>query len=216
MKSACLLMLLLMCGAVMGCHTPTSARIAFIKPNARQSVYQSFPGAYISSNRDGEYDVVLVNDTLRAAKTQSAEKPLTPVTEPPLQQAIHIHIFWRPVAGAMVKESSITNAIVHWYVFGNSSANTDMVHYEGAAFVKLDSSGATSTIHIGDGLISARQIRGPISDPIGRSRINGMIYAVRNDARVRELMSDLKDKAAGKEGFWTAEAGADATPAVGQ
>ena len=181
-----------------GCATPTSARIAFTKPNVRQSVYQSFAGAYISSNRDGEYDVILVNDTLRTAGIESAKKPLRPVSEPPLQQAIHIHVFWRPVAGAMVKESSITNAIIHWYVFGNNPAGADMLHYQGAAFVKLDSSGDSATLRIGDGQIAPSQIRGALTDPIGTSRIDGMIYAVQNDSRVRELLRDLQDRGGGE------------------
>src|SRR5438034_5005891 len=122
-----------------GCsHTPSQVTFtgqAATGTKHPSSVYERFPGAYITSNRDGEYDVVLVNDTLRAASSESRKRsPLRPVSQPPLQQAIHIHVFWRPVAGAMVKESSITNAIVHWYVFnGEASGGTDMVHYQGAA-----------------------------------------------------------------------------------
>jgi hypothetical protein len=178
-------------------------------------VYEDFPGAYITSNRDGEYDVVLVNDTLRAAVSPRSRKhaPLHPVAQPPLQQAIHIHVFWRPVSGAMIKESSVTNAIVHWYVFsGEASGRTDMVHYQGAAFVQMESKGDTAYLTIGDGEITPRQVRGDLKDPIGPSKITGSVSAVRNDARVRDLLARLEAKASGEERLWT-EAENDNAPA---
>src|SRR5207248_3182385 len=151
-----------------------------------------------------------IYDTLRAASSESRKRsPLRPVTQPPLQQAIHIHVFWRPVSGAMVRESSITNAIVHWYVFnGESSGGTDMLHYQGAAFVQLSTKGDTAQIIIGDGQIAPHQTRGDLKDPIGPSRITGTVSAVRNDARVKDLLTRLQDKAAGHDRIWT-EAEAD-------
>ena len=191
-------------------------------PRSGGSVYAQFPGAYITSNRDGEYDIVLVNDTLRVSggggTTWTGKKvPLQPVAQPPLQQAIHLHVFWRPVAGAMVRESSVTNAIINWYVFNSeASAGSDMVHYQGAAFVTLKPSGDSATITIGDGQISPHAVRGAMKDPVGPSRITGTIYATRNDARVRELIAGLADKAAGRDKFWTEAAESDASPAFRQ
>jgi hypothetical protein len=185
-----------------------ASEVTFTQPS-RNRLYESFPGAYITSNRDGEYDIVLVNDTLRASAGESRKKPLQPVNQPPLQQAIHIHVFWRPVSGAMVKESSITNAIVHWYVFsGEASRNNDMLHYEGAAFVTLSAGDQTAKIEIGDGHIAPRQSKGDLKDPVGPSKITGTIRAVRNDARVRELLAGIQSKAAGSTKIW-AQAEAD-------
>jgi hypothetical protein len=197
---------------------PTPGRTVSAGP----SLYQRFPGAYITSNRDGEYDIVLVNDTLRAATASqgsnsnkhwyapvswfapASKSPLRPVTEPPIQQGLHIHVFWRPMSGAMVRESSITNAIVHWYVFStDASGGNDMLHYEGAAFVKLTPGGNTADITIGDGQIAPRQVRGQLKDPIGPARITGEVTAVRNDARVKDLLARLQERAAGDEHAWT-------------
>ena len=199
--------------ALPGCSTG-QAEVTFHSPQASKSVYERFPGAYITSNRDGEYDIVLVNDSLRSAGQESSKKPLQPVTQPPLQQAIHIHVFWRPVEGAMIKESSITNAIVHWYVFsGEGSRGTDMLHYQGAAFVTLDANRDTARIIIGDGQIAPRLIKGSIHDPIGPSKITGTVLAIRNDSRVRELLASFQEKASGSNPFWT-EAENDVMPAV--
>ena len=204
-------MVLISCGCA-----SRQADVKFTQNKGGNSLVQSFPGAYITSNRDGEYDIVLVNDTLRAAGEVSAKKPLQPVKQPPLQQAIHIHVFWRPVDGAMVKESSITNAIVHWYVFsGEGSNGTDMVHYEGAAFVTLDAKANSAKINIGDGQIAARSIKGDLKDPVGPSRITGTILAVRNDARVRDLLASIQSKANGTSTAWS-EAEVDTGAAIGK
>jgi len=104
----------------------------------------------------------------------------------------------------MVRESSITNAIVHWYVFSpDSSHGSDMLHYQGAAFVKLSTKNNIATITIGDGDIAPKDIRGSLKDPVGHSRITGDVIAVRNDARVKELLASLQDKVAGNEHYWT-------------
>lgn len=207
---------LLILVAVTGCHASSDARVTFV-PNVQsqhRSVYESFPGAYISSSRDGEYDVVLVNDTLRSAEMPGKKRPLVPVAQPPVQQAMLVHVFWRPVSGAMMKESSITNAIVHWYVFsGEASGRTDMLHYQGAAFVKLRVKGDTATITIGDGEIASTQKRGDLKDPIGVAKVTAQIMAVRNDARVRELTRRIQEKAAGTDRFWT-EAQSDTGAAI--
>ncbi len=199
-----------------GCHSTGDARVTFSPPQAtrtQKSVYQSFPGAYISSSRDGEYDIVLVNDTLRASNFSGHKRPLQPVAQPPLQQAMLVHVFWRPVSGAMVKESSVTNAIVHWYVFsGESSGRTDMLHYQGAAFVKLKSKGDVAEITIGDGQISPTRARGDLKDPVGPSNVTANITAVRNDARVRELTTRIQEKASGTDRFWT-DAQSETAPA---
>jgi hypothetical protein len=241
-KVPCLLFCILhssFCILLLGCSHHSPSQVTFTRePTAGRasktpSLYQRFPGAYITSNRDGEYDVVLVNDTLRAAVTPApssnkhwyapatwfapdGKSPLRPVTEPPLQQALHIHVFWRPVSGAMVRESSITNAIVHWYVFStDASGHDDMLHYQGAAFVKLKPDGDTADITIGDGQISPHQIRGSLKDPIGPSRITGSVTAVRNDARVKDLLARLQEKVAGQDHTWT-EAELDTNSALGR
>jgi hypothetical protein len=180
------------------------AELRFTTAATGKSVFEAFPGAYITSNRDGEYDVVLVNDTLRTASTDKAgKKPLQPIDQPPIQQAIHIHLFWRPVEGAMMKESSITNAIIHWYVFGGEGSRaSDMVHYQGAAFVRISPGSKTAHIQIGDGQIAVREVRGDIVDPVGPSKISGSLVAIRNDARVRKLLAGFQSKLDGVAPQW--------------
>ena len=202
MKSfpALLLAALLLCG----CSSSQKSQVTFTQTDKPGSVYQRFPGAYVASARDGEYDIVLVNDTLASFdKHPSSKKPLQPLNQMPVQQAIHIHVFWRPADGAMIKEVSITNAVIHWYVFGNEgSRGTDMVHYEGAAFVTVKGSDSKPQITIGDGQISPRLVKGDLKDPIGPSKITGTISAVRDESRVRELLASFHAKASSSEPGW--------------
>jgi hypothetical protein len=198
--------------AVAGCSSSSDARLQFHPTQAKGNVYETFPGAYITSTRDGEYDLVLIKDTLRSATAGNRKGPLQPVTQPPLQQAVCIHIFWKPTHGAMIRESSITNAIVDWYVFGPERRRPDMLHYTGAAFVKLDSKANVAYIVIGDGDIAPAQIRGNLKDPVGPARLTGEITAFRNDGRVREVLDSIKDRIAGNDRVWT-EAENDTTPA---
>ena len=194
--------------AVCGCSSGGSARITFSGDGKRVPVYQQFPAAYISSSKDGEYDIVLVSDVIgNAGEVRTDRKPLRPVTQPPVQQAMHIHVFWRPVQGAMVRESSITNAIIHWYVFGSAEGSTvNSLHYQGAGFVALSPGSQSASITIGDAQIQPKDSRGNMKDPVGTSRVTGSIIAVRNDARVKELLKTLQDQAAGNDRFWTGSA----------
>ena len=60
--------LLLSIAFLAGCSSGNRAEITFTKPQKLGSVYQRFPGAYVASNRYGEYDIVLVNDTIQATE----------------------------------------------------------------------------------------------------------------------------------------------------
>jgi hypothetical protein len=205
------LVTLIALSALAGCNS-SDAQLEFHPTHTKGNVYETFPGAYISSTRDGEYDLVLIKDTLRSGPVGNSKGPLQPVTQPPLQQAVCIHIFWKPTSGAMIRESSITNAIVDWYVFGpEHRRNPDMLHYTGAAFVKLDAEGNLAYITIGDGDILPAQVRGNLKDPVGAARLTGEVTAVRNDGRVREVLESIKDRISGNDRVWT-EAESDTTP----
>jgi len=86
-----------------------------------------------------------------------------------------------------------------------------MLHYTGAAFVKLDAEGNLAYITIGDGDILPAQVRGNLKDPVGAARLTGEVTAVRNDGRVREVLESIKDRISGNDRVWT-EAESDTTP----
>jgi len=184
-----------------GCSTG-SGNVTFTSHTAAgpREYFQEFPAAYISSNKSGEYDVVLLNDDLHGHRPKPSKKPLEPVGAVPLTQALKIHIFWRPAAGVMLRESSVTNAIIDWYVFGSRDGRTvDLLHYEGAGFVVLNPVGAAARVVINDGQVAPTQSIGDLKDPVGRAVINGSIFAVRNDQRVKDILSTLTDETAAAE-----------------
>ena len=208
--------LALMLFSAAGCSSP-SAQINFTKANDKKSFFEQFPGAYITSNQNGEYDIILVDDTLRSSGKQESKKPLTPIKQAPLQQGLHIHVFWRPPHAELAKEACVTNAILHWYVFGSGAGSTqDMVHYEGAAFVTLDPGSDKSHIRIGNGSIAVRKIQGDFRDPVGPSQITGTITAIHNDSKVKDLLADFQNRANGKSAIPAAAAEVDESPVIGR
>ena len=98
MKIVAGLVTLIALSALAGCNS-SDAQLEFHPTHTKGNVYETFPGAYISSTRDGEYDLVLIKDTLRSGPVGNSKGPLQPVTQPPLQQAVCIHIFWKPTSG---------------------------------------------------------------------------------------------------------------------
>jgi hypothetical protein len=171
-----------------------------VAPTGPRNYLQDFPAAFISSNKAGEYDVVLLNDDLHGKRPRASKKPLQPIGATPLTQALKIHIFWRPVSGVMLHESSVTNAIIDWYVFGSRDGrHVDLLHYQGAGFVVINPRGNSASVTINDGQVIPTQSIGNIKDPVGKSTINGMIYAIRNDQRVKEILSTLADETAAAE-----------------
>ena len=205
---------ILLASLLAGCSSPSS-RINFTQSLNKKSFFEQFPGAYITSNQNGEYDIILVDDTVRSATKSTGKRPLQSVSQPPLQQALHIHVFWRPSHVGLAKDACVTNAILHWYVFGTGETGSqDMVHYEGAAFVTLDVGKDKAHINIGNGNIAVRKIQGDFRDPVGPSQISGNITAIHNDSKVKDLLSDFQNRANGREAIPAANVQVDESPII--
>ena len=215
MKLSIVFLLFILLGFT-GCSATTS-QINFTKNTDKKNFFEQFPGAYITSNQNGEYDIILVDDTLRSSRKQTGKRPLTSISQPPLQQGLHIHVFWKPNHSGLAREACITNAILHWYVFGTGeTGHQDMVHYEGAAFVTLNSGKDRSQIHIGNGSIAVRKIQGDFRDPVGPSQISGNINAIHNDSKVKDLLIDFQSRASGTAAIPTGNAVVDESPIIGK
>lgn len=184
--------------ALTGCSSGRgNVQFTSVSPAGPRDYLQNFPAAFISSNKSGEYDVVLLNDDRHGQRPKASKKPLQPMGATPLTQALKIHIFWRPVSGVMLHESSVTNAIIDWYVFGSRDGrHVDLLHYQGAGFVTLRPGGKSASITIKDGQVTPTQSIGDIKDPVGKSIINGTIFALRNDQRVKEILNTLTEETA--------------------
>jgi len=180
--------------AVAGCSS-SSTGITITGRASGNAYLGDFPTAFIGNAHDGEYDVVMISDD-PSDHADSGNGPLQPVIDQPLRQAICIHILWRPSYGAMAKEASITNAIIDWYVFGNSDErNPKVIHYGGAGFVRVYPKEETAKIDIRDGQVQPKLRRGDMRDPLGPAVIAGSFRAIHDDHRVQELLFRIRQQA---------------------
>ena len=182
-----LLLTLLLCGCA------TSKGQVTLRGVEGRSVYaQSFSHAYITSGHDGEYDVILMQDS-QVARPQSGNSPLQPMTGAELRQIVHIHVFWQADGGSVAKDGVVTNAAINWYMIAHeASERPEVLRYEGAGVVMLDEGRKSTSVEIRDGMMKKTQIRGSLKDPLGPSHLSGVVKAEQNTQLVRDLLADLK------------------------
>ena len=186
-----------------GCASSTGritlSRIGSNIPEAQHTYLLDFPSAYLANTAVGEYDIVMINDSLHS-DSSPVKGPLQPTIASPVTQALKLHVFWRPESSVMLREATVTNAIIDYYVLGNPDGRTsDFLHYQGAAFVTLNFGPKVASLTIKDGEIELARRMGNMVDPIGHSLINGSMTAVRNDRRAEEILANLQRQAAAAE-----------------
>lgn len=159
-----------------------------------RTVYaQAFNQAYISNSRDGEYDVLLIQDPQTSKAESRGNKPLQPVAAAALRQMVHVHVFWQAEGGSVAKDGVVTNAAIDWYVIAHeASDHPEILHYEGAGYVLLDEGKKVTSVEIRDGTMKKTDLRGDLQDPLGPSRLTGTVKAQRNSTLVRSTLGDLK------------------------
>jgi hypothetical protein len=175
-----------------GCGT--SGPVLSVKPaQSNQSYLARFTQAYVMRNAAGDYEVVLVDDPIDRAEVGDAGQPLNPQNVPPLRQVLHIRLLWKPLPGARPDSPAATNASLHWYVLGGATAQgTSLIRYAGTAFVGIVENGHGADVTIRNGMLNVAERRGELVDPLKSFSIDGKVDAEQNDARLEEVMDDVK------------------------
>lgn len=177
-----------------GCGSGGPGKLTLDAQESHQLYAQDFAEAYITSSRDGEYDIVLLQESIDRSKPFSTGgKPLQPVGHTDLRQLVHIHIFWQATGGSVAKDGVVTNATISWYLIGREGGDRpEVLRYEGAGYVMLDEGKKTTRVQIRDGQMRRTQMQGGMRDPLGPSRLTGGVVAKRDGQVVREILADLK------------------------
>lgn len=174
-----------------GCAS-RGGRINLESTTNRKYFAQTFNQAYITDSGSGEYDIVLVETPGELPPQRRKNRPLLPSPLAPLRQVMHIHVYWHALTGIKSNPAAV-NASVDWYILG-SAGGGDMVLYEGAGFVMVDSSGERREIEIKDGELRAKLMRGNLLDPLGHARFTGAATARMNDARVKDTLAQMREQ----------------------
>ena len=119
-------------------------------------------------------------------------RPLLPMPLAPLRQVMHIHVYWHALSGVKSNPAAV-NASIDWYILG-AGGGGDLVLYEGAGLVLVDSEGERREVEIKDGELRAKLLRGNILDPLGHARFWGSATARMNDARVKDTLAQMREQ----------------------
>jgi hypothetical protein len=203
---------LLVLATLTGCSA-SKGKVTLQGDETRTIYAQSFNQAYITASRDGEYDLVMIQDPAAnepqkagfkawplqwpGFSKKSDTKPLQPLTASTLRQVVHIHVFWQAAGGSVARDGVVTNAAIDWYVLNNEATDhPELLHYQGAGYVILDEGKNSTKVDIRDGSMRKNAIRGDLKDPMGPSQLKGSVKAQRNSQLVRETIADLKAQTA--------------------
>lgn len=189
-RSGSLLILSLVLAAATGCSRKVGGTVTLDPFDQPTNFTQQFDQAFISSGRQGEYDIILV-DSGGVERVRAPKKgPLQPRALAPMRQVVHIHCNWRPQLG-MQHHPAALNSSITWMVLGEAGPG-DLVVYEGTGLVKLGGSAAKRDVRIRNAQLWPKIVRGKLSDPIGQARIDGDVVARTNDPRVRETLAEMQ------------------------
>jgi hypothetical protein len=146
---------------------PTDQKIAYAK---------TFDRAY-AGRIDGSDAYVLLSDARGADQ---------------LRQVVYIKLLWRPMTGT--RECIAANAAIDWYVIND--ANDDLLLYQGCGNVAINPGDDETKVTIRSGELEKSLTKGNLADPLGSARVNGTFVAQANDAKLRELLSDARNRVA--------------------
>jgi len=184
-----------------GCSSAHKGRLTLEGDESRTFYAQNFDLAYISGSRQGEYDLILMQDpALVSSGKAGLNKPLQPLNGGELRQVVHVHVLWQASGGSVAKDGVVTNATIDWYVLGSATGDRqEVLRYQGAGYVLLDEGRKATKVVIRDGTIRMSELNGDLRDPIGPARLTGTVKATRNSEYVRGLLADLRAQTAGQK-----------------
>jgi hypothetical protein len=179
-----------------GCAS-RGGRINLETADRHRYLTQIFNQAYITDSGSGEYDIVLVDSPGERPPKRRKNRPLQPMPLAPLQQVMHIHVYWHAMSGIKSNPAAV-NASIDWYVLG-AGGTADLIKYEGAGYILVSGSGDVREVAIRQGELKPKLMRGNIQDPIGAAEIYGHATARMNDARVKDTLAQMRDQVQGQQ-----------------
>jgi hypothetical protein len=189
-----------------GCSSANKGNLTLQGDESQTLFAQSFNQAYISGSREGEYDLILLQDPAMAKQPEKGNKPLQPLNGGDLRQIVHVHVYWQASGGSVTKDGVVTNATIDWFVLGSPTTDRkEVLRYQGAGYVLLDEGKKVTKVVIRDGTIRMSEMSPAMRDPIGPAKLSGTIKATRNTEYVRGLLADLR-----------AQTASETTPTVSQ
>lgn len=177
--------LLLAVASLCGGCSDKSAGLTLTSLRDHHKFADTFTNAYAARNDNGDLDVVLVDNATE--RSVAAGKLVGPV-----RQIMHIRVLWSPPRDMKSDDPAASNASIHYYVIG--SDRSQMIEYTGTAFVYASKSmwGDRQKLRIDNARLKPAMARGDLRDPVGPARVEGTVYATRNNQIVNNLLAEVQ------------------------
>lgn len=191
LRGAALLLAPLALVGMAGCASEPHEDLTLHSAGHDASFTERFARAYLSREKEGDVDIVLVDrgteQQLDASGRGSAE-----TAPPPVRQVMHLRVLWNPMRDQKGDHSVASNASLHWYVMGNTpGTRADVLEYAGTAFVVMDDS-EPAELSIRNASIHPVACRGDLQDPVGASTLTGTVHATTDRRRVRAALDSVR------------------------
>src|SRR5205085_820671 len=86
-----------------------------------------------------------------------------------------------------------SNASLHWYVLGSTTAvGTSIIHYAGTGFVAVVPNGSGAEVTIQNAVLKVIDHQGELVDPLQSFKIEGKFDALADQASLRQVQADVK------------------------
>jgi len=178
--------------AATGCGT-TAPVVSVNRVTDHTEFKQTFARAYTTRDSAGDYQIVLIDDPLDLPTHEQPGAPLKQQHAAPIRQILHIQMLWRPKQGTQPDSAAATNASLHWYVIGDTTAGgPSFIHYAGTAFVAVIPNGPGVEATVKRGLLKKVDERGQLKDPLEEFTLETKFDAVTDDAAARRIIADMK------------------------
>jgi hypothetical protein len=177
----------LLCAAGMGCAgQSTQPKLTLHSAAQNRDLCEQFSHAYVTRNLNGDTEVVMLD--------RAAEGALQGVSDSvPVRQVMHIRVLWNARSDMASEHMSASNAAIHWYIMGNTTASAgDVLEYAGTAFIVVDQQANQTELQIRNASMRPVACRGGLCDPIGPITFQGTIRATENSQRVRQALACVR------------------------
>jgi hypothetical protein len=185
-----------------GCSS-SQAELSLTSTISGKTYCQPFSRAFVRRTDAGDFDAVLVDDGFERSEKSifpfnqfsqpAADAPISSSNVTPLKQVVHVRMLWKPERGTRPGQPSGVNAVIDWYVMPTDAAHQqDFLHYQGSGFVMVYGDDDEPRIWIRNATVALKDRSGNMNDPLGKTKLDGMFNATRNDAYVTAVIDQCR------------------------
>jgi hypothetical protein len=176
-----------------GCSSGVGGELRVTRLNDGRTLSQVFEQGYISQADQGDYDAVLIAETIDEQASRARDNTLTPAASVPVRHIVHVRVFWKPMSGLRSEDTAASNSTIDWYVLTpGAREGDDLLRYRGSGLVSVYPGREGASITLRNVRLEPEIVRGQMTDPIGRAGVSGSVRAAWDDEFVRNKLAEVR------------------------